>query len=256
MIVNNRIKKLRQQSLDAVPAISLERAELLTNFYNSGKANGVSIPVARALAFQYILENKAICINDEELIVGERGPSPKATPTYPEICTHTKEDFDILNNREKVSFKVDKKSFVIQKEKIQPFWSGRSIRDKILEAVSEDWSNAYKAGIFTEFMEQRAPGHTVMDDKIFHKGFTDFKNDIQKSITNLDLPNDPNAITKKEELGAIAISANALIGFASRYSQEAKKLADIENNKKRKSELLEIARICNKVPKHAPDTFH
>ncbi len=256
MSMNKRIKKLRLQSLEAVPTISLERAELLTNFYNSGNADGVSVPVARALAFQYILENKEICINDGELIVGERGPSPKATPTYPEICTHTKEDFDILNNREKVSFKVDNKSFVIQQEKIQPFWSGRSIRDKILETVSEDWTNAYKAGVFTEFMEQRAPGHTVMDDKIFHKGFTDFKNDIQKSITNLDLSNDPNSVDKKEELKAIEISANALIEFANRYSKQAKILADEENNKKRKLELIEIARVCNKVPNHAPDTFH
>ncbi len=105
--MNNRINKLRQQSLDAVPTISLERAELLTNFYKSGAADGVSVPVARAMAFQYILENKSICINDNELIVGERGPSPKATPTYPEICTHTQKDFEILNSREKVSFKVD-----------------------------------------------------------------------------------------------------------------------------------------------------
>jgi formate C-acetyltransferase len=179
--MNNRIKKLRKQSLDAVPTISLERAELLTDFYKSGAADGVSVPVARALVFQYILENKSICINDNELIVGERGPSPKATPTYPEICTHTTKDFEILNNREKVSFKVDEKSFATQQGKIQPFWSGRSIRDRILEAVGQDWRNAYKASVFTEFMEQRAPGHTVMDDKIFRKGFIDFKKDIQKN---------------------------------------------------------------------------
>ena len=255
MSMNKRINKLRQQSLDAVPTISLERAELLTNFYNSGKADGVSVPVARAMAFEYLLENKELYIGEGELIVGERGPLPKATPTYPEICTHTKEDFDILNNREKVSFKVDEKSFVIQKKKIQPFWSGRSIRDKILDAVNGEWTNAYKAGIFTEFMEQRAPGHTVMDDKIYRNGFIDFKNDIQKSIANLDLSNDPNAVAKKEELKAIEISANALIEFANRYSQQSKILADKENNKKRKLELLEIARICNKVPNHAPDTF-
>ena len=116
--MNNRIKKLRQQSLDAVPIISLERAELLTDFYNSGKADGASVPVVRAKAFQYILENKIVCINNDELIVGERGPSPKATPTYPEICTHTTEDFEILHNREKVSFKVDEKTFAIQQNKI------------------------------------------------------------------------------------------------------------------------------------------
>lgn len=254
--MNNRIKKLRQQSLDAVPTISLERANLLTDFYKSGVADSVSVPVARALAFKYLLENKAICINEGELIVGERGPSPKATPTYPEICTHTKEDFEILNNREKVSFQVDKKSFAIQQEKIQPFWSGRSIRNRILEAVGDEWNDAYKAGIFTEFMEQRAPGHTVMDDKIFRKGFTDFKKDIQKSIAKLDLLNDSNAYDKQEELKAIEIAADALISFSKRYSKGATFLAKKENDKIRKTELLEIARICNKVPRHAPDTFH
>jgi len=254
--MNNRIKQLRQQSLAAVPTISLERAELLTDFYICGKADGASVPVARAMAFQYILENKAICINDGELIVGERGPAPKATPTYPEICTHTKEDFEILNNREKVSFKVDKKSLAIQQDKIQPYWSGRSIRDTIFKTVGKDWQDSYEAGIFTEFMEQRAPGHTVMDDKIFHKGFIDFKKDIQKSIGKLDLLNDPNATAKREELKAIEITADALINFANRYSNAAKLLADKEKNAKRKSELLEIARICKTVPKRAPNTFH
>ena len=129
--MNNRIKKLREQSLDAIPTISLERAELLTEFYKSNITAGVSIPVARAMAFKYILENKKLCIGEGELIVGERGPSPKATPTYPEICTHTVKDFDILNNREKVSFKVDDKSFTTQEEIIKPFWNGSSIRDRI-----------------------------------------------------------------------------------------------------------------------------
>ena len=189
--MNNRIKKLRQQSLDTDPFISLERAMLLTDFYKSGVADRVSVPVARAMAFKHLLENKQLYIGEGELIVGERGPSPKATPTYPEICTHTIQDFDILNNREKVSFKVEDELFKIQQEKIQPFWSGHSIRDRILESVEKDWRDAYKAGVFTEFMEQRAPGHTVIDDKIFCKGFIDFKKDIKKSmeVSGLNLLN-------------------------------------------------------------------
>lgn len=254
--MNNRIKKLRQQSLDAVPAISLERAVLLTDFYTSGRADGVSVPVARAMAFKYILDNKELYIGDGELIVGERGPSPKATPTYPEICTHTQADFEILHNREKVSFKVDAESFGIQQEKIQPVWSGRSIRDRILEEVGNEWNDAYQAGVFTEFMEQRAPGHAVMDDKIFHKGFIDFKKDIKKSLAKLDTLNDSNVDDKQEELKAIEIVADALISFANRYSKYAKSLADKETDKKRKAELLEIARVCTRVPQHAPETFH
>ncbi|MEE8478500.1 MAG: trans-4-hydroxy-L-proline dehydratase, partial [Candidatus Neomarinimicrobiota bacterium] len=179
-----------------------------------------------------------------------------ATPTYPEICTHTQKDFEILHNREKVSFNIDKKSFTIQQNKIQPIWSGRSIRNRILEAVGKDWQDAYKAGVFTEFMEQRAPGHTAMDEKIFKKGFIDFKKDIKESTAKLDMLNDPHAHNKQEELIAIEIAADALMKFSIRYFKKAKSLAEKEKNKKRKSELLEIARICKKVPKHTPDTFH
>ena len=86
--MNDRVKRLREQSVTTHPYISTERAELITEFYQSGVIDAVSTPVARALAFKYILEHQTICINDGELIVGERGPAPKATPTYPELCCH------------------------------------------------------------------------------------------------------------------------------------------------------------------------
>ena len=104
--MNQRIKKLRTQSREAIPYLSLERAELITEFYKTNAKQNLSPPVARAQAFKYILEKKKICINDEELIVGERGPEPKATPTYPEVCCHTLRDLEILDTREKISFKV------------------------------------------------------------------------------------------------------------------------------------------------------
>jgi pyruvate-formate lyase len=208
--MNERVQKLRQQSLDARPVISLERAQLLTEFYKSPIAQRVSIPVARAMALKHILEHKKICINDGELIVGERGPAPKATPTYPEICTHTLKDLDILNSREKVSFGVDDETRRIQKDTIIPFWSEQSIRDRIFKEVDPEWVDAYEAGVFTEFMEQRAPGHTVLDDKIYHKGFTDFKTDIDDSIRNLDFFNDPQALAKREELKAMSVAADLL----------------------------------------------
>ena len=114
--MNDRIKRLRQQSLDTKPSLSLERAFLLTEFYKSGKAERVSVPMARVLAFKHLLENKNICINEGELIVGERGPAPKATPTYPEICTHTLDDFEILNSRKKISFQISDDMRKIQRE--------------------------------------------------------------------------------------------------------------------------------------------
>jgi len=254
--MNERIAQLRDKTLCTNPSISIERAVLLTEFYKSGRAERVSVPVARALAFKYLLGNKSLCVNEGELIVGERGPSPHETPTYPEICTHSLQDFDILDSREKISFKVDDKTRRVQEKEIIPFWGGRSIRDRIFEEADQNWIDCYEAGMFTEFMEQRAPGHTVLDNKIYNKGFNDFINDIDGSIGQLDFYNDPEASDKREELKAMKIAAEALISFAARYSEHLEKLAAVEKDTQRKKELTLLSKICKRVPANAPKTFH
>ena len=254
--MNDRIGKLRQQSLAAVPVISLERARLLTDFYRQSDIGLYPVPVVRAMALRHIMEQKSICINDGELIVGERGPAPKATPAYPEICTHTLKDFDILHRREKISFKVDQASRKIQRDDIIPFWSKRSLREKIMHETGKEWRDAFKAGVFTEFMEQRAPGHTVLDDKIYRRGLLDFKQEIETEIGNLDFFDDKDALAKRDQLEAMAIAVEAVIIFARRHAEQARGLAEVEKDENRKLELLEIARICEKVPANAPDTFH
>src|SRR5665647_3758881 len=162
MIISERVKKLKDQSLNAVEKISFERALLITQFYKSDEARELSAPVKRARAFEYLLKNKKICINEGELIVGERGPAPKETPTYPEISFHSIKDLEILNSREKVFFRVDEEVKNIYEKEIIPFWKGKSNRDRIMSLMTPEWLNAYNAGLFTEFQEQRAPGHTVL----------------------------------------------------------------------------------------------
>ncbi|MCJ7422904.1 glycyl radical protein [Candidatus Bathyarchaeota archaeon] len=253
--MQERIRKLRKQSIMAKPYVSPERAILLTEFYESETANQVSIPVKRALAFKHLLENKKICINDGELIVGEKGSAPKETPTYPEICCHTLEDLEVLNSRKKIPYAVDKTTKKVYKEKIDPFWKGRSIRDVLFSRMSDKWKAAYEAGVFTEFLEQRAPGHTVLDDKIYKKGLVDFKKDVDKSTQNLDFVKDADAHKKEEELKAMRIAADALILFARRHADLARKLTRKEKNAKRRRELKKIASVCARVPAHAPRDF-
>ena len=251
-----RIQQLREQSLNAVNRISAERALLMTEFYKNHVAFGDSIPVQRAKSLEYILSNKFICINDMELIVGERGPAPKATPTYPEITVHSLQDLEILNSREKVWFRVDEETKKAFADTIIPFWTGRSNRDRMMEAMTEEWKDAYAAGIFTEFMEQRAPGHTVAGYKIFQKGMLDIMQDVDQSMAQLDFVNDPQAYDKKEELKAMKIAANALIIFANRHADKLEELATTENDAHRKAELIKMAQVCRRVPAHAPQTFH
>jgi pyruvate formate-lyase/glycerol dehydratase family glycyl radical enzyme len=253
--MNERIKKLREQSLKIKPYISPERAKLITEFYKNCNSDTVSAPVRRALAFKHLLAKKKIRLNEGELIVGERGPGPKATPTYPELTAHSLKDLEILNSREKISFAVDAVTKKLYREEIVPFWRGRSIRDRIFEEMSTRWKDAYEAGVFTEFMEQRAPGHTVLDDKIYKKGFLEFKEDIEEAIAQLDLLNDPEGFYKRKELKAMSICADALISYAKRHAEEALRLAEKETDPKRKEELKKIARVCKHVPARAPRNF-
>ncbi len=254
--MNKRINKLRNQSLQAINTISTERAALITEFYKSKNANEYSQPVKRALAFKYILENKQLCINDGELIVGERGPSPKATYTYPEVSLHTIEDLEILNNRKKVSFSVDSESKDLYESTIIPFWKGISNRDKIMDLMSEEWKEAYGAGVFTEFQEQRAPGHTVLGDKIYKKGILDIIDDIRKVKEDLNTDNDPDASDKLEELKGMEIAAEAILIYAERNAIALENMALRESDFNRKAELEQMAEVCRQVPANAPATFH
>ncbi len=253
--MNERIKKLRTQSLEAIPHISVERALLVTEFYMSNIAQQVSVPVRRALAFKHILENKKICINDGELIVGERGPAPKAVPTYPEITLHSVKDLETLDSRPKVWYKADEKAKEAYRDIIIPFWDGKSNREKIFHNMDKEWVDAYEAGVFTEFQEQRAPGHTVLGKKMFQTGFLDLKKKIAIEIDKLDFFNDSGAYDKREQLKAMDISCDAIIIFAERHTTELEHLAEREPDDNRKIELMHMAEICKQVPARAPKTF-
>ena len=253
--MNERIAKLRAQTLEAKPTISAERARLITEFYKRPETRGLSAPMQHALAFKHVMENKALVFNDGELIVGERGPAPKATPTYPEVCIHSLQDLRYLNDRKKTAFASDEETRRVYAEEIIPFWQGLSQRDRIFSEMTREWIDAYEAGIFTEFMEQRAPGHTVLDGKIYRKGLLDFKADIATALAGLDFLADPQAYDKQEELKAMAVSCDAVVAFARRHADKARELAAGETDPARKKELERIAEVCDRVPAHAPRDF-
>jgi pyruvate formate-lyase/glycerol dehydratase family glycyl radical enzyme len=189
------------------------------------------------------------------LIVGERGPAPKATPTYPELCCHSMEDLRVLNSREKTAFVVSGEVRKIYSERIIPFWSGKTIREKLFGSMEKKWHKAFNAGVFTEFMEQRAPGHAILDDKIYRKGMLQFKNDIAENRKKLDYFNDLRAYEKDQEYRAMDICADAVITFARRYAEKAKQLAQQQNDPVRRGELERIAEVCTYVPANAPRNF-
>ena len=249
--MNERIKRLRDESFNAKPSFSAERAVLATEFYreNDGK---FAMPVTRALNFKYICEKKTLYIGEGELIVGERGPKPKAVSSFPELTCHSVEDLEILNAREMQNYSVAPEEIKVYEETVIPYWRGRSMRDKAFARMPEHWLKLYEAGLFTEFAEQRALGHTALDGKIYQKGLLDFKKEIAEARQRLDFENDPEATQKDDQLQAMDISCDAAIIFAERHADLAAKMAAEESDPKRKAELEKIADVCRWVPANAP----
>jgi formate C-acetyltransferase len=255
MTMNERTRRLRLESLDAIPTISAERAVLLTEFYRENLGRW-SVPVMRARAFAHLCERKTIWIGDGELIVGERGPRPKAVPTYPELTCHSLEDLRILDSRPLTWYRVSADCLEAYEKTVIPYWHPRSLRDRMMPLLDDEWHAAYAAGVFTEFMEQRAPGHTVLDDKIYSKGMLGFKAVIARARAALDIAADPTALDKREQLKAMDIACDALIVFAERHAALAGRMAAEAADPSRRAELERIAAVCRRVPAHPPRGLH
>lgn len=253
--MNPRTEALRRHSLDTRPSLSAERAVLLTRFYREHDGRW-SVPVMRARSFLDLCERKALHLGERELIVGERGPAPKAVPTFPELTCHSVEDLRILDSRPKTSYAVAPEVIEAYEREVIPYWRGRSLRDRIFATLPPEWHALYEAGLFTEFMEQRAPGHTVLDDKIYGRGLVDFKADIAAGLGSLDTRKDPEAWAKREQLLAMDIACDAVLLFAARHAEQARLAAEAEAEPGRRAELLKIAQACARVPAHAPRDFH
>lgn len=252
--MNERIQRLREQSVTTPVHIDLERAKIETDFYkeNDGK---YSVPVMRAMTLKEYFSKKTLYFGDDELILGEKGKNPQASPTFPELCCHSEEDMKVMSERKLVSFHTTEEDRKLQAAEIIPFWKGRTIREKLLSRMTPEWHDCYEAGIFTEFMEQRGPGHTCGGEQVFTTGYLDYKEKIKKTMDALDWMNDPEASDKMEELKAMDICCDAVIILGERYHEMAVEKAAAETDPKRKAELEQIAKNLEVVPAHKPRTF-
>ena len=252
--MNERIQKLRELSVTTPVHIDLERAKIETDFYkeNDGK---YSIPVMRAMVLKEYFSKKTLYLGDGELIIGEKGRDPQASPTFPELCCHSVEDMVVMSERELVSFHTTEEDRKLQAEEIIPYWTGRSMREKILARMTPECHECYSAGMFTEFMEQRGPGHTCGGEQVFTTGYMDYKEKIRQTMEALDYINDPDAVNKCEELKAMDISCDAVLILGERYHELALEMAEKEGDETRKKELLQIAANLEVVPAHKPQTY-
>ncbi|MCI8544048.1 MAG: hypothetical protein HFH95_12190 [Lachnospiraceae bacterium] len=253
--MNDRIRRLRKLSTETQPHIYIERAVLETEAYQRYEGK-VSVPELRALVLKHFFSHKKLYIGEDELIVGEKGDYPQSAPTFPKLCCHTLDGMHNMNDRSVVNFTVTENDLKIQEEQIIPYWEERSMRHRILSSMTDEWKEAYAAGIFTEFMEQRGPGHTVGSVKLYEKGYLDYQEDIKESLGKLDYQNDPEALNKRDQLNAMYIACDAIMILGKRYGELARQMAAECTDEQRRKELLQIAEGCDVVPAHKPETFY
>ena len=239
----DRIRRLRKLSEESIPSISIERAVLLTEAYKLYEGK-YSAPVLRGMAFKYIMERRSLYLTPDTLIAGEKGHKPWAAPTFPELCCHSLDDFRNMNDREKVFFRVSEEDMAIQRDVIIPYWKDRAMMTKMNAILPDEWKNLFAAGLYTEFLMQRGPGHTVADGKIYQKGYLDFIADIDREIVALDFLTDDSALDKREELLGMRLVCEGMIIFGKRYAALAREMGQND-----------LAAVFDVVPAHAPQTF-
>lgn len=250
----DRIRALRKRSVESTPSLSMERAVLLTEAYQRYEGT-CSPPVLRGKAFLHLMEQRTLHLEKDTLIAGEKGHKPWAAPTFPELCCHSLDDLSNMNDREHVFFKVSEEDRKIQENLIIPYWRERAMMTRMNAMLPKEWHDLFQAGLFTEFLMQRGPGHTVADGKIYEKGYLDFIDDIDREIRSLDFNNDLDALNKREELLGMKLVCQGMIVMGERYATLARRMAEEESDPKWKGELLEFAAVCDVVPKNKPETY-
>ncbi|MDR0504417.1 MAG: hypothetical protein LBG70_01210 [Bifidobacteriaceae bacterium] len=249
-----RTQRLRRISETTKPSVSLERALIVTEVYQRLEGK-VPVPVLRGEVFKELMNRRTLYLDNSELIVGEKGTAPQSAPTFPELCCHSEADFDNMVARERVSFQVSQQAKQTQAKVIQPFWAERATMTKIMADLPPAWHDQFAAGMFTEFMAQRGPGHTVADGKIYQQGYADWLIQIDQRLAALNYGTDMQAADKAAELRGMRLVCEGMIILGQRYAQLARKRAAEVTDPTVAAELEELAAVCSRVPAHAPRTF-
>lgn len=253
--LTDRMKAFREEVLDEKPYIDAQRAVLATQVYRENQ-NQPRVMV-RALMLQKILENMSIYIEDKTLIVGNQATKNKNAPIFPEYTMEfVLNELDLFEKRDGDVFYITEETKQ-QLRDIAPFWENNNLRARGEALLPEEVSVFMETGVFgMEGKLNAGDAHLAVNyEKILAFGLKGYEEKVKDLKAKLDLT-DPDSIDKNIFYKAVLIVIEAVHQFAQRYSKLAQELADKEKDSKRKAELLEISRICAKVPYEPATSFY
>lgn len=252
--LTERMKEFREEVLDEKPYIDAQRAILATLAYKEN-LNQPRVMV-RAKMLEKVLDNMSIYIEDKSLLAGNQATKNRNAPIFPEYTMEfVMNELDQFEKRDGDVFYITEKTKE-QLREIAPFWQNNNLRARGEALLPEEVRVFMETGVFgMEGKLNAGDAHLAVNyERILKDGLKGYEKRVKEYKASLDLT-DPESIDKYCFYNAVLIVLEAVRNFANRYSVLAKDLAEKEWNQERKIELLEISRICSKVPYEPAETF-
>lgn len=252
--LTERMKEFREEVLDEKPYIDAQRAILATLAYKEN-LNQPRVMV-RAKMLEKVLDNMSIYIEDKSLLAGNQATKNRNAPIFPEYTMEfVMNELDQFEKRDGDIFYITEKTKE-QLREIAPFWQNNNLRARGEALLPEEVRVFMETGVFgMEGKLNAGDAHLAVNyERILKDGLRGYEKRVKEYKATLDLTN-PDNIDKYCFYNAVLIVLKAVRNFANRYSVLAKDLAEKELNQERKIELLEISRICSKVPYEPAETF-
>ncbi|SEK80998.1 formate C-acetyltransferase [Pseudobutyrivibrio ruminis] len=244
--------------------VDVQRAKYFTESFKETEGQALSLRWAKAL--YNIAEKIDVVIDEDQLIVGRGGKAGKYGIIYPELDGCFLRQFvKQASSRVESPFEIDEEDIKVIENEIAPYWEGKTYYEDFAHAMPKDVLNITydpkdlfsSRFILNESSSMRSALQWVHDyKKGIDLGFEAIKAEAKTALENIDEFDPKDTVDKAEFYESIIIVSDAIILWAKRHGDEAKRLAEIESSQKRKQELLEIARICYKVPAKPAETFH
>ena len=257
-MLTDRIEKIRQNYVNAKPAISCERAFLWTESHK--KTEGQHVAIRRAQAFYDTCAGISVHICEGELIVGVVGEFRKCGILTPEFSwLWVDREMDDFDKRSQDPYVMTDEQRAFVREKIFPYWKGKSLEEAFLARVPEETRKiAVDTGVIDNDSKWRqAVGEITPDyqDVLFVKGFGGIIKEAREKIEALNeaVPEEMDQITFYR---SVILTSEGIIRYANRYADEAERMAEKEEDEKRRQELLRIAGNCRRVPEYPPRSFY
>jgi pyruvate formate-lyase/glycerol dehydratase family glycyl radical enzyme len=249
-----RVMRGVERNRSARPELFADRALSATRSWK--ETEGQPLAIRRAKMIARILDEHPVVVQEAELIVGMKARRPMGSPVFPEInVAWVERDLDRLATRKDTPFFVSDETKRVLRERVFPFWRGRQVYDRIMEAVPADLWRPDDRGVLYHYFRSRTIGHfNAAYDKVLAKGMLGIIADVERVRHALPVEGSTDE-RRRQFLDSVGIVCQAVIRFAGRHAEEARRLASVEPDAGRRSELLSIAEVCDRVPAHPARTF-